>query len=213
MRKHLAWVVALTFALPSFAAAQTVVGASIGLGVASLSIDDDDEDLDSRKGINFGVFVGIPLTETFSIQPGLSYMQKGATDSQDGFEMAIELDYITLPLLGVFRVPSEGPASLHLFAGPTFAFEISCEVSMEGGGEDTSSDCEDPGTEVNTKSFDFGAAVGAAVSYAVSDAASLFLSGFYNLGLTNVNDDDSGVDSAKNRIFGVNVGLVFPVGG
>ncbi len=45
MRRFLAWAVVLSFALPSVASAQVVVGIGAGLRSASLSIEDNDDDL------------------------------------------------------------------------------------------------------------------------------------------------------------------------
>ena len=62
MRRFLTWVAVLSFALPSVASAQVVVGIGAGLRSASLSIEDnDDDDLpDSRTGIGISGFVSIP---------------------------------------------------------------------------------------------------------------------------------------------------------
>ena len=88
---------------------------------------------------------------------------------------------------------------------------MNCAVTDdEGTAEDL--DCDDD-IDLGTKSFEFGAAVGAAVTYSINDTASLFLSAFYNLGLTNVADDSGDDGSVKHRTLGVNVGVSFTVGG
>ena len=212
MRRFLAWAAVLSFALPSVAASQVVVGLGGGLRSSSLSIDDagDDDLNDSRTGIGVFGFVSIPVNESFSIQPGVGYGQRGASDSD--VDATLELDYLEVPILGVYHLPSEGAAAFHLFAGPVIAFELNCAITDNEGTEEDI-DCDDPEVDLGTKSTEFGAAVGAAVSYGINDTASLFLSAFYNLGLTDVSDDSGDEGSAKHRTFGVNVGVSFPVGG
>ena len=85
MRRFLMWAVVLSFALPSVASAQVVVGIGAGLRSASLSLEDNnDDDLpDSRTGIGISGFVSIPVNESFSIQPGIGFAQKGAADSDE----------------------------------------------------------------------------------------------------------------------------------
>ena len=215
MRRFLAWAAVLSFALPSVASAQVVVGIGAGLRSASLSIEDnDDDDLpDSRTGIGISGFVSIPVNESFSIQPGIGFVQKGAEETEGSETFSLELDYLEVPVLGVFHLPSEGAATVHLFAGPVISFEMSCGVTGEDEGVSLEFDCEDD-DEINTKSTEFGAIAGAAVSYSLNDTASLFLAAFYNLGLTNINDDTGeGDDAAKNRVLGINLGVAFTVGG
>jgi len=197
--------------------AQIVLGFGAGIRSSSISLDPDDGDFlqDSRSGVSFGGFVGIPISETFRIQPGLNYAQKGAADTEDGVDVALELDYVEVPILGVFSVPSDGPVGLHLFGGPVLGFEVGCTLSGEQGGVSVDFDCDADDAGIDTKSFDLGVALGAAVSYATSETMSLFVSGQYGIGLTNIADDPDGEsdDTAKNRSFGVNVGVAFRLGG
>ena len=215
MRRFLAWAVVLSLALPSVASAQVGVGVGGGLRSASLSIEDNDDDLpDSRTGIGISGFVSIPVNESFSIRPGVGYGQKGAAETFEGATVTLEFDYLEIPVLGVFHLPSEGAATVHLFAGPVLSFEVSCGVTGEGEGAPESGDCADLDDPIKIKSTEFGAIAGAAVSYSINDTASLFLSAFYNLGLTDINDDTGeGDEAAKNRVLGINVGVAFTVGG
>jgi hypothetical protein len=203
-------LVALALALPIGLDAQVVLGAGAGFRSASIALDPDDDDLDgSRTGTAFFGFVGIPVSESFRLQPGISLVQKGAKDSED--DVTLELDYLEVPILGVFSLPSEGPVGVHFFAGPTIAFERKCSVTGEDEGISLDVDCEASGVE--TKSTDIGVALGAALSYATSETMNLFLAAGYGLGLSNVADGEDDDQTAKNRVFGIDVGLSFLVGG
>ena len=203
---------ALTLALPVGIEAQTVLGFGGGFRSASISLDPDDDDLaDSRTGIGVFGFVGIPVSETFRVQPGLGFVQKGAKDSSSSGDVTLELDYLEIPILGVFSVPSEGPVGFHLYAGPTIAFEAGCSVKGEDDGVSVDLDCTDD--VVETKSTDIGLALGAAISYATSETMGLFLSAGYGLGLTNIADGEDDDQTAKNRVLAIDVGLSFRVGG
>jgi hypothetical protein len=211
-RLTLSALVALALALPIGIDAQVVVGFGGGFRSASITLDPDDGDLDeARTGIGLFGFVGIPLSETFRVQPGLSFVQKGASESQGSESVSLELDYFEIPILGVFSIPSEGPVGFHVFGGPTIAFEAGCSISGQDDGVSVDLDCTDD--LIQTKSIDFGLGVGAAVSYATSETMNLFLSAFYGLGLTNIADAPDDDQTAKNRALGIDVGVSFVVGG
>ena len=70
----------------------------------------------------------------------------------------------------------------------------------------------DPQFDVPLKSVDLGAMVGAGLDIGLTGNVSVVLEGFYNLGLTKI--DDSGVDDdTKNWAFSILAGLSFSVGG
>jgi hypothetical protein len=193
--------------------AQSIIGFGAGIRSSSLNFDPSDQGAfdGSRTGISVSGFVGIPLSETFRIQPGLGYAQRGGGESEQGVDVTLNLDYIEIPVMGVFSVPSEGPVGVHVFGGPMFAFEVGCSLSGKEGGISVDLDCESQGSDIRTKSFELGVALGAAVSYATSETMSIFGSAHYGLGLTDINDDpdSDGRETVKHRGLAVTVGLAF----
>ena len=73
-------------------------------------------------------------------------------------------------------------------------------------------DCDDSEFEIEVKDVDFGAMAGAGLHIGVTGNLSLVVEGFYNLGLTNI-DDSGDEDTVKNRAIYVLAGLSFSVGG
>lgn len=202
--------------------AQTTFGFKAGASISDLSFDTDEvaPDLESRVGILLGATVDVPLASGLWFQPGLSFVQKGAeiTGEFEGGEevtVALDLDYVEMPLLLKYVFPTTGSLGVHLFAGPALAFEVGCKVGLASEGIDVSIDCdqgEDEGFEVTTKSFDLGALVGGGVSVPMGGASLLFEAS-YNFGLANIADTDEGEDdSVKNRALYLSAGIAFPMG-
>lgn len=180
-----------------------------GATFATLEGDDagfDGVDAGTRTGFNFGASLGFPISEIMYLTPGLYYVQKGAEYEAGGLESSIDLTYLEIPvLLQVMLTGPDRPLGLSAFAGPSLAFEIGCDVSLD----DVSGDCEDDGIE--TKSLDIGAIFGAGVSFPVAERIALVLNGGMDLGLTSI-DDSAAEDDVKNSAFFLNVGLGFPLG-
>jgi len=99
-----------------------------------------------------------------------------------------------------------------IFIGPAVGFKTGCTVSGTESGVEVSFDCDDPNMDVDLKSVDLGAMAGVGVDVGLTEKVSLIIDGFYNLGLTKV--DNSGVDDdVKHRAFSILAGLSFAVGG
>lgn len=202
---------AFLMALPTVVSAQASIGVRGGLSLASVSGDNTDE-LGTTKGLNIGGFVNVPLSGVAGLQIGAGFVQKGGEESEAGVTAKIGVDYIEIPLLLTLSPSTAGSVGFDFFVGPAVSFKAGCTVSGSFDGTDVSIDCDDPEVDVELKSIDFGAMVGAGLDIAVSDAASLVLQGFYNFGLTSI-DDSSDPDSVKNRAFSILAGLSFTLGG
>ncbi len=203
-------VTAFLMTLPTVVAAQVNVGFRGGLSLASLG-GDDAEDLDSTKGLNIGGFVNVPLSDVVGLQFGASFVQKGTEETEAGVKFELGIDYLEIPVLLTLSPRTTGNVGFNFFFGPAVAFKTGCSVSGSEGGVKVSVDCDDPDFEADLKSVDFGAMVGAGLDISVTDNVSVVVEGFYNLGLTNI--DDSGDDNnVKNRAFSLLAGLSFSVG-
>lgn len=203
-------VTAFLMTLPTVVAAQANVGFRGGLSLASLG-GDDVEDLGSKTGLNIGGFVHVPLSDVVGLQFGAGFVQKGFKETELGVKFEFGVDYLELPLLLTLSPPTTGNVGFNFFFGPAVGFKTGCSVSGSEGGVKVSVDCDDPEFEVDLKSVDFGAMVGAGLDIGVTDNVSVVIEGFYNLGLTKI--DDSGVDAnVKNRAFAVLAGLSFSLG-
>jgi len=187
---------------------QVQLGVKGGANFSTIS-GDDFGDPDSRTSFNAGLVAEIPISERLSFQPEVFYSGQGfdvreidqdnVFDTDDNIEY--QLDYIQVPLLlKVYLVKG-----LSVEAGPQFGFKIHEEFDSQpnSDGGDIEIDSEDS----YVKDFDTNVAVGA--SYKFDNG--FFLSGRYNIGVTDIFDDGTpfeGVD-AKNNVWQVGVGFMF----
>lgn len=183
------------------AAQQNMVGLKAGLVAAELS--GDVEDVSSRAGLGFGGFLQVMVGPNFSIQPEALYLMKGASD--DANEADIKVNYLQVPILVQYHIPAAG-VSPRIFAGPSLAFELGCDLEMDG----VEASCE--AADISTKSADFGLVFGAGADIPLGGVV-VTLDGRYDLGVTNIAEDVDGVEfDVKNRAFEFFAGVGFPFG-
>lgn len=222
-------ILTLAVTAGTFAFAQTTTstssagprfGIKAGMNVASLSKDAGLEDQKSKIGFNAGVFVNIPVAESFSIQPEVLYNQLGAkVESRDEFTVggtttrnvesySTNLDYISVPLMFQYNfIPN-----FYLEAGPEFGFMISAKnkgdrttTTTTGSTTSTSTaSYTDDINKDNLNTFNFGVGIGA--GYYFTD--NIGVTARYTAGVTDVaKDRPSGSDAIRNNNF--QVGLAF----
>lgn len=127
---------------------------------------------ESRTGISMGIFIDYPVYKSISIQPEISYTQKGTKFSGTGSysyysdsytvtsKMVYQWDYLDFTLLGKFTF-TQGKNKPYVLAGPGFGYLVSSRlkvnVSVEGESESDSSKIDaDQKTDVN---LNFGAGI------------------------------------------------------
>jgi hypothetical protein len=180
------------------ASAQTVFGATIGWGLASMSVDGDDEGLndvlaDSRNGLDIGAYVEVPVNPMFSMVIAGKYSQKGSTGSfSDGIttiDVTTKLDYIDLPILANFPINTMGSVRPFLYVGGVPSFRVGAKQTGEFEGEEFEEDLDE-----EVESFDFGLMFGGGVQFGGRYGVAVD----YNLGLMNINKESDEGD-VKNR--------------
>ncbi len=206
-------LVALVFLAAPLQAQENRLGLVGGVSIANFG-GDDSGDSDSSLGLSGGAFLSVGVNESWAIRPGVYYVQKGAEGSEGTSEFEFNLDYIEVPVLLEFRVPTTGAMGVHLFGGPAVALEVNCDIEASDGSVSGSVECDAPelGGFIDTKTVDFGLMLGGGIDFAASESVDIVIEGSYNLGLTSI--DDSGADAdLKNRAFQFHAGVSFPVGG
>ena len=198
-------LVAMNFPSPIFG--QTTLAIQGGMSRATVG-GSDAENADALIGITLGASATIPMQDKFSLRLGGNYVQKGAKIQDGGLEGKINVDYIELSGLGVFKLaPSESQASLYMLVGPSVAFNTKCEGSVSGSlfSEDISlsDDCGE-----NTNSFDFGITGGIGAGMAISEQMTFSVDLLYTLGILSADK----VDDIKNRTLTLRAGIGFPIG-
>ena len=211
MRKFPLFLLGALCALAFPLQAQTVLGVHLGVNIAELG-GDDISGGDSRTGLNIAGSVTFPLGESLALHTGAGYSQKGLTESDEGFDVAIKLDYIEIPVLLRFAFPTEGALGVHIMGGAAIGIEASCKLEASSGSSSASVDCDDPEVDLATKTFDMGLMGGFGASLGLTDRLDLVVDLLYNLGLTSIEDSGAGAD-VKNRAFTLRAGVAIPVGG
>ena len=213
------WIVAVLMiavvAMSVPANAATKFGVKAGLNMAKLSGDGWDQiegememavDSKMRLGFGFGVVMQMPLGEGgLMLQPEAWYVMKGGKmgfpeAEAEGYdvEAEIKMDYIEVPILVKYAIPTQGKIAPCLFAGPAVAMNIGAKF------ETTGADAEDAdlgdGDIYNKKDIDFGIVFGGGVDFALGERNKLMIDVRYTLGMAELYDDvtEDDVDDASD---------------
>jgi len=151
-------------------------------------------------GFAGGLFLIIPLSDRFSFQPELLFVQKGGSEADDftgdddffddadeSEEGSITLNYIELPLLARFNLPLDGEALPYVVAGPSLGYLLGADIS-NGDEEEELADFY--------RSFNAGLILGAGINYRNFTADVRF-----DIGLTNIFDDSDLFSEFENDEF------------
>lgn len=187
--KHVLSIMGLGLLLAGSATAQsTSFGLKAGLNVASL--ETSGADFNGKAGLHVGGLAHIHISRHLAIQPELMYsMQGGQRNNQ-----TVKLNYINIPLLAQYM------------ANDGFRLQTGPQLGMLAAAKSKSGNVEvDIKDDLSTTEFSW-----------VFGAGYLFpqgwgIDGRFNLGLSNVNDDNNA--TIKNRVFQIGVFYQFPPSG
>jgi hypothetical protein len=195
---------AITVVAPLEAQAQAAPGESrfgllAGLNSATLRGSEDVDEAGRLTSFVIGVYAIQPLGG-LSFRPELLYSNKGAEDSfsEDGesAKLALKLAYLEVPLLLQYDAVTSGGLRPHLYAGPTFGYQVGCSASFRSSGFSASADCDD--AELETKKFEISGMVGAGLGFGVGGRqATVGLR--YQHGFTDISSDSK----VQNRVFSI----------
>lgn len=151
-----------------------------GLNVSNLYVDDVNDE-NPRYGFNLGVYGQPYASDVFALQVELLYDTKGARTIYDGIvyqEVKYNLNYLTLPVLGVFKLGES--AEIH-FGGYT-GYLLDANISYSGD----ISNGVDRIEKSNLKSMDYGLSGGFALNFGMTTAGVR-----YNYGLAKIAESDA----------------------
>ncbi len=81
----------------------------------------------NRTGFAAGLMAVLPVSSSFAIQPELMFTMKGANSNSDGTSApTAKIDYIELPVLARFEIPTPGRVKPFVYGGPGVAYRTSC---------------------------------------------------------------------------------------
>jgi len=161
-------------------AQNTSFGVKAGLNIAS--VEATGNDLEGKAGLYLGGLAHIHLNQRWAFQPELVYSMQGGKDD----DFTLKLDYVNIPLLLQYMTP-EG---LRLQTGPQIGFLVKAKQKVG----DVEVDVKD---EVETTELAWTLGAG----YLFPEGWGIDLR--FNVGLTNVNEDDD--YKLKNRVIQLGV--------
>jgi Outer membrane protein beta-barrel domain len=188
--------------------AQIHVGLQGGVTLGDLVIDTDtgSEDVNRRSGAVAGLLVDYPVSPHVQLAVGGRLTQKGGTLPQGGGVDALaRLSYAEVPLFVRLLPSAEGRVRPYLSAGGYLAFEASCDLQLDGGGQVVDVGCEEAAARKKTDhGFLFG--VGAQFDFG---SVGMVLGADYALGLRNISHTASATE--KTRTLAVTAGLSYTI--
>jgi hypothetical protein len=193
------------FLLFSFAVSQSVFSQKSGIGLringhfANFSLPKSVETDFSQFGglknltaIGFAIPVEIGISDMFSVQAELMYLQKGFKISTNILGLATidadqKVNYLEIPLLAKLNLLADAPLNISILVGPSFGYAMSgktfSNTSISGGVSQSSTEDVDF-TDYNR--FEIGAHAGINLGFKVG-SGKIVLDGRNLLGFTKLN--------------------------
>jgi hypothetical protein len=150
------------------------IGIKGGVNIYNIH-NDNDTKYDSKGGYHIGMLGHIHFDSNFAVQPEIVYSTQGATSSGENGNAKYNLNYFNIPVLFQYMFDN----GFRLQAGPQVGFLMNAKLNTNDITTDIKSDLNP---------LEFGVSFGASYIFPPT--------GFgvdirYNLGLSNINKDDS----------------------
>jgi hypothetical protein len=211
--------------------AQVQLGLQAGANFGDVTLDPVPEGVETsmRTGFLFGGMLFYSFSPIWGLQIEPAYVQKGAkvdqTETDEGFtvklERTLKADYIDIPVL-LKASFGDGPVKPYLLAGASVAFlmgdaKFEVDKATVNGMDVTSMIPSEDLAELeraDVKSSDFILNFGGGVLIPVGQV-NIFIEGQYNLGLSDVNDEElePGEQETTIKSTGIQIkaGVLFPL--
>lgn len=184
-------------------------GVRVGLNSTNATIDvgDIEVNTDGQTNLALGVFLNLPVgTEVFSIQPELTYLNRGYKLGESlGVNIGsdVSIAYFDLGALARLNFGADEPLGFYIGAGPYFSYALSGTVEIAGDETDIDFDTD----EYNRSELQVAGAAGITINAGLK----FFGEVRYMGSLSNQSSVDN-VD-IRQRALGVHVGIMVPIGG
>lgn len=166
------------------------VGIKGGLNVSNLYIDEVNDE-NARLGTHIGLYGQLASTDAFALQAELLFSTKGSLAQYTGFfdqEVKYNLNYLDLPLLGVFKIGE----TVEIHAGGYGGYLLNANISYDG---DVANGVDEVDKD-NLKPYDLGLLAGVGIN-----VGAIQVGARYNYGLVKLADSDASrawLGDAKN---------------
>ena len=170
-----------------------------GMNISSIS-DDGYDDTKSKVGYYGGVFVNIPASESFSIQPEVIYNNLGSEVKTNLYSQKLNLNYITVPVMFQFKATPQ----FYLEAGPEFGFLVSADSKTTWNNSTSTAELD----KDNFNNFNMGVGLGAGFDITKNVGINArYVAGFSDV--TKPSSDPSTNAKNKNNTFQVGLNFKF----
>ncbi|NJN77665.1 MAG: PorT family protein [Saprospiraceae bacterium] len=211
--KNLSLIIALVSVFSFGANAQSLsIGVRGGLNLTT-SMNEDTDDNKYAIGMNFALPVEIGVTDFFSVQPELHYIQKGVKfELTDDLSIQSLTNYVELPVLAKVKFGTETVKG-YAVAGPSVGLAFSRFVTTKDGDdkERVKAERDEEGNETDNI-FDFGLVGGIGAEISAGPGA-FVIDARYNFDLNDntsfENDAPDSWNKTTNTGIGITVGYVF----
>ena len=178
---------------------KVTIGLRVGMNVANIGGKNIDG-FDSKIGLNGGVSVDFNLTNSFSINSGLFFTQKGAKAEDGDYEERLTANFIELPIYASYRMNFAPQSQLQIFFGPYLDYGVYGKITEKEDGEEESYSVYEG--EDSFKRFQMGLGIGAGYTF-----HKVYVGLQYQFGLTKM--FDAGDAKPKYNNFSISVGYNF----
>lgn len=158
-------------------------------GLNLYSVVNENSDGEPITGYHIGLIGHFHLNDDFALQPELVFSTQGAEVINNGVKSQLNLDYINVPILLQYMFDN----GFRFYVGPQLGFLVNAKSFANNTETDRMDDFN---------SVEVGAGLG--LSY-INPNSNFGIDARYNLGLTNINVNDS--EESYNR--GLQVGLFY----
>ncbi|RZL46716.1 MAG: PorT family protein [Pedobacter sp.] len=187
------------------------VKAGVAIPHLTLSAMGASINFDSKFSYYLGGTADISVSKFFSVQPGLTFINKGSKINGSGFDFedvseegtngSFNFSYIEIPVNLIAKFDAGNAGKVFIGAGPYYAFAIDANGKIDGEKEDITIGSNDD----DLKRGDFG--VNFLGGYQFNKGLNIHAG--YGLGLSSIIADQEFDVKLKNRVFTFGLGFTF----
>lgn len=180
-------------------------GPKVGLGFSRISNADKSfggGDVKFRTGMELGIVGKFGITDRLSIQPEITFMQRGVQTDNNGFESKFKVSYLNIPVLAKYSLKALGFAKIHALGGVYSSVRTGGEVEFKDPGGTFTQKLDDSGW----RRMDYGFAIGAGAELPRKNGTWVF-DVRYDYSIVDVHKSDNTYNS--NKTIGISVTYLY----
>lgn len=191
-------------------AQKTGFGFTAGTSIANYhsKVDGESDDGNSKIGLTAGIFADVSLSDNFSFQPAVNFVQKGTKDEETsgGITEKIKLNTncIEVPLNFIYTTKGS-TGKFFIGGGPSIAFSVSGKWKYDDGTDSFTETVHFGNSDDDDlKGLDFGANILTGFQF----NGGVFIALNYNQGISNLFPGGSSDGKLHSNYFGIKLGYL-----